>query len=108
MNRNTLIKFNKIHALAKGLEIVIHLPKDTNVEKQTIEEIRVPRMLDITGKKYYLTNVNKYLGTIGNSNGLVAVFVITNGNVHALLVDWLAFNSINWEDTEDYKDEDTS
>jgi len=96
MNK-ALISFNRINALKHGILIRAHVIADDNQQYHEIEQVRVPRMIDVLGNKYYLVNRSKYLKIIEVHEERIIVQLPDNGVVEKCLTEWLHSRSIAWE-----------
>ena len=106
MSNKTLIVFATFQAINHGLEII--RLRDKTKGNLYIDEIRVPRMLDVMGNKYYLTNVNRYLDPNNDDESKISVFVNRGGVIADVLIEWLNHCNVNWKEVEDLKDENIS
>jgi hypothetical protein len=108
MNNLKIITFNKSHAIEKGMEVLLRLGGAFENTNHLREEIHIPRMIDITGNKYYLTNINKYLAPEYMNINRISVEVMTDGVTQTALLEWLDQFKVKCHITEEPEDENTS
>ena len=115
MKSKTLLTFNRLEFVQRyiyGSEVVAQTIVDGHKNHIEIENIRVPRMIDVLGNKYYLVNRNNYLVIKGNTDTLIIVELVENSEVQTVLTEWLDSLKIPWnlipEKQEVPKDENSS